>query len=160
MNRSSSFSFIAIASAVATAIGWIITMDSYAQSENTKAPLDQPVAVEESMHDLMEYVFQPAYKRLRTGMATEPADRKAWRGVTADILTLAESNNLLLHRKPENDVTDWLQFSAAARSEGGKLYQAAKKAAYAEAKVHYAAMLIQCNACHKQFAEGKHQLEP
>jgi hypothetical protein len=92
-------------------------------------------------------------------MAAEPTDRNAWRAVKADSLTLAECNNLLLHRKPEQDMDAWLKLAADSRSEGGKLYQAAKTASYADAKVHYAAMLTQCNACHKQFAKGKHQLE-
>ncbi|MDZ4847933.1 MAG: hypothetical protein SGI77_01440 [Pirellulaceae bacterium] len=137
-----------------------ISVCSHSRSDETDVPSDQPVVVEKSMHDFMAYVFQPSYKRLKIGMATEPADRKAWRAVLGDVLTLAEANNLLLHRTPEKDVAAWLKISAASRDEGGKLYQAAKQGSYTDAKVHYSAMLIQCNACHTQFAEGKHQLQP
>ena len=41
-----------------------------------------------------------------------------------------------------------------------KLYQAARKSDYPAARKAYTSMLQQCNACHKKFADGEHQLTP
>jgi len=117
-------------------------------------------AVEESMHELMEYVFEPTYKRLRQSMASPPADKAGWKSVKSDALILAESSNLLLFREPEEMSSDWNSSIVAIRDLGGKLYQAAAKSDYDAAKGHYTAMLENCNQCHKVFAEGKYQLEP
>ena len=38
-----------------------------------------PIPVEKSMHEFMEYVFQPGYKRLKKNMASEPANKAAWK---------------------------------------------------------------------------------
>ena len=114
--------------------------------------------VEDDMHEFMEYAFQPTYKRLKASMAEEPKDSNGWRPIKADSLILAEGGNLLLMRS-EGDV-DWDKFAVAVRRAGGKLYQSARKKDYAAAKTNYAAMLENCNACHQQFADGKHQLTP
>ncbi len=50
--------------------------------------------------------------------------------------------------------------AAAAREQAGRLYLSAKAKDAAAAKEAYGAMLTKCNACHKQFAKGKHQLTP
>ena len=120
----------------------------------------KPEPVEKSMHEFMEYVFQPTYKRLRKGMATEPADRTAWKAIKSDSLILAEGANLLLFRQPKEKSDQWVSASLAVRDLGGKFYRAAAKSDYAMARGHYAAMLKNCNQCHKVFAKGKYQLVP
>ena len=120
----------------------------------------ESIPVEQSMHEFMEYVFQPTYLRLKAQMAAEPPDNKAWKAVKSDALILAEGGNLLLIRQPEKDTKSWQDLSAQVRGLGGELYQAAKKKDYKSAHQHYKAMLIKCNACHQQFAKGEHQLEP
>ncbi len=121
---------------------------------------DDVVPVEESMHEFMEYVFQPAYKRLKTAMATAPTDNAGWKAIKADSLTLAESCNLLPGRKPEENAADWVKHSVAARTQGAALYTAAKMKNFETATTAWKAMLDQCNACHKQFEEGRHILQP
>ena len=116
--------------------------------------------VEKSMHEFMEYVFQPTYRRLKVSMATEPADKKGWKAIKADSLVLAESCNLLLIRIPKEDGKAWAGYAQSTRELGGKLYHAARKKDYAAAQSNYKAMLTQCNACHKKFDNGKHQLTP
>ena len=64
--------------------------------------------VEESMHEFMEYVFQPTYKRLKTQMAAEEKNNAAWKAVKSDSLILAESSNLLLLRLPKEDAKAWV----------------------------------------------------
>ena len=59
-----------------------------------------PEAVEDSMHEFMEYVFQPTYRRLKLSMAAEPNDNKDWKTIKSDSLILAESCNLLFARLP------------------------------------------------------------
>ena len=119
-----------------------------------------PQPVEESMHEFMEYVFQPTYKRLKVSMAAEPKDNAGWKPIKADALSLAENANLLLIRTPDEGGEVWDQFSVAVRGTGGQLYQAARKRNYSMAQKSYAAMLNNCNACHKEFAGGKYQLQP
>ncbi len=119
-----------------------------------------PAPVEPDMHEFMEYVFQPTYKRLKLAMAAEPADKAGWKGIKADSLILAEGGNLLLLHKPEADAATWNELSVAVRESGGAMYQAAKKKEFAPARQHYEAMLKKCNACHDKFAGGEHQLMP
>ena len=120
----------------------------------------KPKVVESSMHEFMEYVFQPTYKRLRTSMKNEPADKAAWKAIKSDSLVLAESTNLLMLRSPEEKAELWNQIAAQTRSEGGKLYKAAGAKDFTKAGEHYRAMLTKCNACHTEFADGEYQLQP
>jgi len=123
-----------------------------------------PVPVENDMHEFMEYIFEPTYKRLSVSMGAEPVDNRGWKEIKGDALVLAEAGNLLLLRRPEDptkeDLAHWQKHSAAVRGEGAALYQAAKKKDFAVARTRYAAMLTNCNACHNKFADGEHQLKP
>jgi hypothetical protein len=116
--------------------------------------------VEPDMHEFMEYMFEPTFKRLKAGLASEPVDNKAWAGVKSDALILAEGGNLLLMRRPDQDIAAWNQHAANVRALGGDLYAAAKKKDFSQSRKHYEAMLTKCNACHTQFAEGEHLLSP
>ncbi len=127
---------------------------------NTTAADGEIVPVEESMHEFMEYVFQPTYKRLKVTMATAPADNAGWKAIKADSLVLAESCNLLLGRKPEENAADWVKHAEASRTDGAALYKAAKEKNFDAATTAYKSMLNNCNACHKQFEEGRHILQP
>jgi len=120
----------------------------------------QPQPVEKDMHEFMEYVFEPTYKRLKQSMSREPADNNAWKGVKSDALILAEGGNLLMFRGSKKGTAAWGELSAAVRDSGSKLYQAAKQKDYRSTREHYEAMLQNCNSCHKKFAEGKHQVSP
>jgi hypothetical protein len=119
-----------------------------------------PEPVEKDMHEFMEYVFQPTYKRLKASIAVTPADNSVWKAIKADSLILAEAGNLLLARLPEADVQAWKDISVSVRSSGGELYRSAKSKDYAAARKHYEAMLKNCNICHNKFAHGEHQLTP
>ena len=118
------------------------------------------VPVEDSMHEFMEYVFQPTYLRLKQSMAAAPADNKGWKAIKSDSLILAESCNLLFGRKPAEHGEDWLKHATASKEFGVKLYGAAKAKKFDDATAAYKTMLDNCNACHKQFEEGKHILQP
>lgn len=119
-----------------------------------------PQPVEDDMHEFMEYLFQPTYKRLKAVMAAEPADNAAWKAIKADSLILAEGGNLLLIRAPKDNAGSWNQHSAAVRDHGGQFYRAAQQKDFAKATGSYKTMLTHCNACHQEFAEGKYQLTP
>lgn len=119
-----------------------------------------PQAVDDDMHHLMEYVFEPAWKRLQVTMASEPGDKKVWKVMKADALTLAEVSNLLLSRAPEDNADDWAALAVKTRSAGSDFYQAARKRDFSSASKSYRLMLKNCNACHDSFADGEHQLEP
>lgn len=124
------------------------------------AEAPKPEPVESDMHEFMEYQFQPVYLRLKQALAQAPADRAGWKGVKSDSLILAEGGNLLLLREPKADAAEWAEYSVETRQHGGELYKAAKASDYANARKHYEAMLVSCNACHTKFADGKHQLKP
>lgn len=108
----------------------------------------------------MEYFFQPTYLRLRHAIAAEPSDNSGWRGIKSDALIFAEGGNLLLLRTPPKDPAKWNESSAAVRDFGGQLYRAARKKDFDAARKAYEKMLMSCNACHKEFAGGKHILSP
>jgi len=159
--------FAACLAAFAASCGWSVWgPSSVARAENVQQDDPAPRAVDPSMHEFMEYVFEPAYKRLKVDMAKKPADRRGWKGIKGDAMTLAEGGNLLLHRLPEKTNAantknaDWTKYSVQVRKHGGDLYRAAKKMDYETATASYKTMLTSCNACHTQFADGKHQLKP
>lgn len=116
--------------------------------------------VEKDMHEFMEYAFEPTFKRLKPAMAAQPADNTGWKVIKADGLILAEGGNLLLARQPEEHADVWVQLATTVRKHGGELYAAGKKKDFAAASMAYTAMIENCNACHKKFADGEHQLEP
>lgn len=130
-----------------------------AQSPVDKAKADA-VPVEEDMHEFMEYVFQPTYKRLKASMAATEKDNGTWKNIKSDSLILAEGGNLLLIRGPESDEKDWNKHATTVRDFGGQLYRAAKKKDDAESQKVYRLMIKNCNDCHQQFAGGEHQLTP
>jgi hypothetical protein len=129
-----------------------------ARADNS--PKTTTVPVDVSMHDFMEGVFQGPYRRLKAAIANEPKDNAGWKAIRSEALILAEGGNLLLLRKPEKDADKWAEYSAASRDSGAELFKAAKKKDFATAKKAYETMLTHCNACHKQFDNGKNQLEP
>lgn len=116
--------------------------------------------VEPSMHEFMEYVFEPPYKRLKAQLVTEPADRTAFKAIKSDALILAETCNLLIGRPPEAEAAEWVAFSKQVRESGSQLYAAAKNKDAAETRKQWVGMLENCNACHTHFAGGEHMLEP
>jgi hypothetical protein len=124
------------------------------------AAVPKPAPVEESMHEFMEYVFEPAYKRLKVAMAAAPTDNAGWKAIKGDSLPLAEAGNLLLTRLPDDDAAAWAGHSAKVRDFGGQLYGAAKKKDFPAARKAYESMIQNCNACHDQFAGGSHILKP
>ena len=140
-------------------VALVVSATNFTKAEPPPAQ-GQPQPVEKDMHEFMEYVFQPTYKRLKPLMANAPSDNVGWKGIKADSLTLAESGNLLLSRVPDKDREKWVEWSTAVRETGGELYQAAKKKDFPSARKHYETMLTKCNACHTHFAHGEHQLSP
>jgi hypothetical protein len=132
----------------------------HSQKDKKEPVLPPAQPVEANMHEFMEYFFEPAYLRLKDSMATKEKDKKAWKGIKADALVLAEGANLLLERTNEKNPEAWGAFAFAVREAGSQLYQAAKKKDEAVAVSAYQTMITKCNACHKQFVEGKHQLNP
>ena len=152
------FSFLFLASL--GIVTWtLVTVDSPVEADDAK-PADNDIQpVDDDIHHFMEYVFEPNYKRLKAALATEPADKQAWKGIKGDALTLAECANLLMMRVPEDGYM-WKNMSMGVRGQGSQLYQAARKSDYTSARKAYVGMLQQCNACHKKFADGEHQLTP
>ena len=118
--------------------------------------------VEPDMHEFMEYVFQPTFRRLHAAMSAIPENNNGWKAIKADALILAEGGNLLLMRSPDDkeQAATWNGHSVTVRDFGGQLYQAAKKKDFVGARKRYVAMVQSCNACHIDFAGGKHQLKP
>lgn len=147
--------FLAVA---VIALMYSTTNDVHAYSPVVTA--DEAAPVEDSMHEFMEYVFQPTYLRLKATMASAPADNKGWKALKSDSLILAESCNLLFARKPDAHGDDWARHATAAKTDGGALYKAAKEKNFEAATAAYKTMLNNCNACHKQFEDGKHILQP
>ncbi len=118
------------------------------------------VPVDTNMHDFMEGMFQAPYRRLKVAIATEPTDNNGWKAIRSDLLILAEGSNLLVLRKQEKDQIKWDAFSVESKKAGEMAFKAAKTKNFAETRKAYESMLVQCNDCHKTFANGKHQLAP
>lgn len=138
----------------------IVVFQSTAADKKEASTDAAPAPVDDDMHHLMEYVFEPAWKRLQVTMASEPADKAGWKTMKEDALTLAEVSNLLLHRAPEEKAGEWKKIAVESRSAGADFYQAARDRDFPAASESYRLMLKRCNACHDAFADGEHQLSP
>ena len=116
-----------------------------------------PKAVEEGCLELMEYVFDEPFHRLKEALAAEPRDKAAWKTIKSDSLILAECSNLLLLRNPYDEEL-WDETSVACRQDGGEIYAAAKKKDLAAATAAFRSMVINCNRCHDEY--GGEEMEP
>ncbi len=119
---------------------------------------DQFVPVD-NMHHFMEYVCEPSYKSLKQIMTKEPENRSEWKAFKNHALVLAESSALVSMRGPDDPEKSkkWKELSLSVYSSGAALYKASGN--FEEAKKHYGLMIDNCNQCHTDFAEGKHQLK-
>ena len=151
---------LTVAAASSVVVLSVSTSANAGYSPVTTAAEESVVPVEESMHEFMEYVFQPTYLRLKQSMMAAPADNKGWKAIKSDSLILAESCNLLYVRAPKEHGEDWVKHTTASKEYGAKLYGAAKAKDFDAATAAYKTMLDNCNACHKQFENGKHILTP
>lgn len=142
------------------AAGWLWSESLSVQAAPAVGTQDAAEPVEPDMHEFMEYVFQPTFKRLKPAMADAPADNQGWKAIKADSLILAEGGNLLLIRQPKEHAGDWAKHSVQVRDFGGQMYRAAQAKDFINARKHYELMVQNCNACHRQFADGKHILTP
>jgi hypothetical protein len=131
-----------------------------AQAADAQGTSGGAAPVEDDMHEFMEYLFQPPYKRLKVSMAAAPTDNAGWKGIKSDSLILAEGGNLLLSHTPSENGDVWNEMSMSVRDTGKKMYQAGKSKDFASARTHYELLLKKCNACHDKFADGEHQLMP
>lgn len=151
---------VCLALGTSLAVIWLSFMLQISASEPTTVAADELKPVDVNMHDFMEGMFQAPYRRLKVAMEVEPTDAAGWKALRSDALILAEGSNLLLIRKPEKDVDDWLKYSNASRDAGAEIIKAAKQKNFEASKEAYVRMLDHCNACHKQFENGKHILKP
>ncbi len=151
---------IGLALCTSLAAVWFSLQFQTSASEPTVVADEEMKPVDVNMHDFMEGMFQGPYRRLKVAMEKEPTDPQGWKALRSDALILAEGSNLLLIRKPEKDVPDWLKYSVASRDAGAEIIKAAKQKNFAASKEAYVQMLEHCNACHKQFENGKHILKP
>ena len=162
--------FLFVVSALTAALGLRMTAtpgvasaDEHAQGKDAKAAptsFKDVVPVEQSMHELMEYVFEEPFKRLKANLPGETHDRAYFRALKSDSLILAEGGNMLLMRLPKEDAAAWAELSLAVRGEATALYQAGRAKDVDAARKLFKSMVLKCNACHDQFAAGEHQLEP
>jgi len=148
-----------VAASLLVVAGWLCS-ESVSVAAPPAGEKDAAEPVEPDMHEFMEYVFQPTFKRLKPAMASAPENNAGWKTIKAESLVLAEAGNLLLIRQPKDDAADWVKHSAQVRDFGGQLYRAAKAKDYTNARKHYESMVQNCNACHHQFAGGEHILAP
>ena len=122
---------------------------------------EDPFPPVDNMHHFMEYISQPAYQALQQALASEPADRQAWRPVKMNALLLAETSGLVADRAPADfDATQtqqWKQISRDVYDAGKQLYGSIGD--YEQARQHYSRLIDNCNRCHQVFVDGKHQLE-
>lgn len=130
-----------------------------AREQQQENAIDKQFVKVDNMHHFMEYICEPSYKGLKSTLANEPADKKAWKAFKNHALVLAETATLVASRAPEDadKAKEWKTISLAVHKTGTSLYKSAGN--YEQAKKHYGLMIDQCNQCHTVFAKGKHQLK-
>lgn len=136
----------------------VVRTSSPASAQQRESAQLKPV--ETDMHEYMEYVNQPTYKKLREAMKKSPDGDAGWLAIKSGALILSESGNLIMLRGPDGDRTDWNAHAIAVREAGANLYKAAHDKDFQQATTHYRSMLNECNSCHQQYAGGEHQLTP
>jgi hypothetical protein len=141
-------------------ISQAVSVPRQVRGEDAPQTQTKLVPVDKSMHEFMEYFFQPTYLRLKSTMAAAPSANEGWKAIKSDSLILAEGGNLLLLRTPLRDPARRNESSVAVRDSAGQLYKAARKKDFDLCRKTYEQMLTNCNSCHKQFAGGKHMLAP
>jgi hypothetical protein len=107
----SQFRFYSFASLLLLVAGGWLWSESTLLQAAPSSNKNSAEPVEPDMHEFMEYVFQPTFKRLKPVMAAAPSDNQAWKAIKADSLILAEGGNLLLIRQPKDDAPDWVKHS-------------------------------------------------
>jgi len=129
------------------------------QEKEKEVPIDEQFEAVDNMHHFMEYICEPSYKGLKAALATEPANRKAWKPFKNHALVLAETAALVAARAPDDEAKakEWKTIALSVHKHGAALYKSAGQ--YEQAKKHYGLMIDQCNKCHTVFAEGKYQLK-
>ncbi len=120
----------------------------------------EQVAVEENVHEFMEYYNRPAFHRLKEAVTSEPENDDQWENISSAALTLAEVGNLLFLRGPQENRENWLRNAATVRDAGKELYEATQVKSFEHVKTSYVRLINNCNQCHVEFAGGDHQLQP
>ena len=104
-------------------------------------------------YELMSLFFGPLQEQMKAGLATPPADRKAWRNIFDTALKIGEVHNLLYSRTGEDymGTEDWKKLTAAGRDTAAAIAEAVKTQDFPKVQAGYTAMIESCNACHKKF---------
>lgn len=123
-------------------------------------PNERLKPVEGDAQQFMAHVMEPTFTRLKQSMAVRPSLDETWKGISSDSLILAESGNLLLMRTPGPGYEKWDTNATAIRTLGAQLYRSAKERDYQASLLYYRHLVDRCSACHREYAEGQHQLEP
>ena len=152
--------FSGLAIGLALLLARFASLNGSVQAEDQQKAAGTLVPIDVSMHYFMEGLFQQPFRRLKPAMIAEPTDKPGWKILRSESLIMAEGSNLLLLHKPEKDSDKWVEYSLATRDRGVEMNAAATRKDFAGAKKAYEAMVVQCNACHKHFDDGKNQLEP
>lgn len=141
-------------------VGYAVMLPQAEAADGSQPAGHEMQAVEDDVHEFMEYAVEPFFKQLKSSLKEPPKNKRAWVSVKANSLILAENGNLLMLRGPQKEVAQWNTLAAALRDQGQLLYYAAKKRDFGTSKKHYVNFVTKCNACHEKFADGEHIQKP
>ena len=100
MHRAPTFCLVLSAALLVTLLAGSWIMAPQRVRADDPAAGAKVVPVETNMHEFMEYVFQPTFRRLKPAMDPSHASEPAWKAIKSDSLILAETSNLLLLHTP------------------------------------------------------------
>ncbi|MDK1022448.1 MAG: hypothetical protein QGD90_12520 [Candidatus Hydrogenedentes bacterium] len=123
-----------------------------------------------STAELMKQLMDPIYEDLKDAIEVPPKGRKAWRALYIASYNLAEVNNLLFSREPEDDedeekkaylyTQEWIDESLEAVDLLVKLAESVRaQSEYDVMKANYMAVLNNCNQCHRVFELEKGEID-
>ena len=115
-----------------------------------------------STAELMKQLMDPIYEDLKDAIEFPPERRKAWRALYIAAFNLAEVNNLLFSREPEDGddeekkayltTPEWIEESIEAVDLLVTMAESVRaQADYDVLKANYMAVMNNCNQCHHQF---------
>ena len=136
---------------------WIVTQLVRADDPAAGAKV---APVETNMHEFMEYVFQPTFRRLKPAM--DPSRRSPPGRRSSPIHSFSPDEQLVAPAHAPQRSREVDRNSAAVRDAASQLYKSARQRDFAASRKTYEQMLTRRTRrrCHKQFAGGRHMLTP
>lgn len=126
--------------------------DTVSAQEERDLSVQSPIPLLDN-YELMDYMIDPVYERLKDAVAVKPEGRKGWRALYVEAFSMAELSNLVYLRDDEDymGTDEWNEMTTISRKQSMDIVTAIKAKDYPSIRKHYESLIQTCNKCHEQF---------